>query len=67
MRPHGVIVVIPIEVVEYVVIHELAHLREPNHTEAFWLLVEQQELNYEEHSEWLTKHGTQLIFSEGHL
>lgn len=38
-----------------------------NHTEVFWLLVEQQELNYEEHSEWLTKHGTQLIFSEGHL
>ena len=57
----------PIEVIEYVVIHELAHLRESNHTEAFWSLVARQDPNYEEHSEWLDMHSTQLIFSEEDL
>jgi len=54
----------PQEIVDYIVIHELAHLRESNHTDSFWLLVAEQDPNYEEHSRWLEENSAQLIFSE---
>lgn len=57
----------PEEIVEYVVIHELAHLREPNHDDPFWSLVAEHDPAYQEHSQWLDENGTQLIFSEDDL
>lgn len=57
----------PQETVDYIVIHELAHLRESNHTDAFWSLVAQQDPDYKEHSRWLEENSTQLIFSEEDL
>lgn len=54
----------PPEIIDYVVIHELAHLREPNHTKAFWSLVAEYDPNYEEHADWLEEYSTRLIFSE---
>lgn len=55
------------EIIDYVVIHELAHLREPNHTQAFWSLVSQYDANYQEHATWLDENSTQLIFSDADL
>ena len=57
----------PVEIVEYVVIHELAHLREPNHSDAFWSLMADYDSNYKEHARWLENNSTQLIYSEGDL
>ena len=57
----------PPEIIEYVVIHELAHLREPNHSEAFWSLVEQYDPDYTDHADWLDENSTQLIFSDEDL
>ena len=53
----------PQDIVDYIVIHELAHLRESNHTDAFWSLVAEQDPDYEEHSRWLEKNSTRLVFS----
>lgn len=53
----------PLEVLEYIVVHELAHLRESNHTDAFWSLVAEHDPEYEAHARWLEANSTQLIFS----
>lgn len=34
------------EVIKYVIIHELAHIKEKNHGKRFWTLVEQYESEY---------------------
>jgi len=57
----------PLEIVDYIVIHELAHLREPNHTDEFWSLVSEHDPEYEAHAEWLTEHSAELVFSETDL
>jgi len=53
----------PQEVVDYIVVHELAHLRESNHTDAFWSLVAEHDPRYQEHSRWLEENSTRLVFS----
>ncbi|MGQ3327657.1 M48 family metallopeptidase [Halorubrum sp. FL23] len=57
----------PPDVVDYIVVHELAHLREPNHSSEFWSLVAEYDPEYEAHSDWLTEHSSRLIFSEEDL
>lgn len=41
----------PPETVDYVVMHELAHLREPKHTEMFWKIVGAHLPAYKAHAE----------------
>ena len=43
----------PQEVIEYVVIHELAHAKVKNHSKKFWYEVEKFDLNYKIHRKWL--------------
>lgn len=50
----------PPEVLDYVVIHELAHLREMNHSPRFWALVQAQCPGFQRHIEWLKDHGATL-------
>jgi len=57
----------PPEVVDYIIVHELAHLRESNHNDAFWSLVAEHDPDYESHAQWLEEHSTRLIFSEADL
>ncbi|MFC7071193.1 M48 family metallopeptidase [Halobaculum lipolyticum] len=52
---------------EYVVVHELAHRRELNHSPAFWAIVAEHDPEYERHREWLAEEGGRLIFSEDDL
>lgn len=51
----------PDEVVDYVVIHELCHLIEMNHSKAFWKQVEQMMPDYKKHSKWLKDHGNEIM------
>ena len=57
----------PPEVVDYILVHELAHLREPNHSDEFWSLVAEHDPEYKVHSQWLEENSAQLIFSEDDL
>ncbi|MDR5674648.1 SprT family zinc-dependent metalloprotease [Halalkaliarchaeum sp. AArc-GB] len=57
----------PPRVVDYVIVHELAHLRESNHTAEFWSLVAEYDPEYEAHARWLEENSTQLIFSKTDL
>jgi predicted metal-dependent hydrolase len=43
----------PLPVIEYVVIHELCHLRELNHSKLFWKLVESHCPEWHVHRKWL--------------
>ncbi len=47
----------PLKVIDYVVVHELAHLVYHNHSAAFWALVEHIMPGYREQKDWLRAHG----------
>lgn len=47
----------PKDVIDYVIIHELAHLYEMNHSKKFWDIVSQVMPNYKEKEKWLNDHG----------
>lgn len=51
----------PDEVVDYVVVHELCHLIEMNHSKAFWGQVENVMPDYKKHRKWLKDHGNEII------
>jgi predicted metal-dependent hydrolase len=55
------LVMAPQEIVDYVVVHELCHLREMNHSKAFWALVEDILPDYKERRKWLKNHGKFLV------
>ncbi len=50
----------PPKVLDYVVVHELCHLKEMNHSRAFWSLVEQVMPDYKEYRTWLKENGNTL-------
>ena len=47
----------PDRIRDYVMIHELMHLRQMNHSPKFWRLVEQACPDYREARAWLRQHG----------
>lgn len=51
----------PEKVLDYVIIHELCHRMEMNHSKRFWLLVEKYMPSYREQVRWLREQGTELI------
>jgi len=51
------LVMAPLPIVDYVVIHELVHLEERNHSKTFWNKVKMLMPDYEKHKNWLNKNG----------
>lgn len=51
----------PKEVLDYVVVHELCHRKEMNHSKAFWREVERVLPDYKNYEGWLKKEGSVLM------
>lgn len=55
------LVMVPESVQRYVVVHELCHRKEMNHSAKFWAEVEKVVPDYKEQRKWLKKEGSELI------
>lgn len=56
-----VLMLSPEEVRDYVIVHELSHLVQPNHSKAFWSLVETHFPRHSLQRNWLKNHSSELI------
>ncbi len=54
------LVMAPPDIVDYVVVHELCHLRHANHSAAFWAEVEGIMPDYKQRRKWLKDNGVKL-------
>ncbi len=50
----------PLEILDYVVIHELAHIEQKNHSKKFWSLVEKFDPSWKNKRKWLKENGISL-------
>jgi hypothetical protein len=55
------LIMLPAEVIDYVVVHELAHLKVPGHNPRFWGVVEQVLPDYDRRRQWLNRAGTPFL------
>ena len=57
---HWKCIMAPPTVIDYIAVHELCHLHQADHTDAFWNEVDKVLPNYRERKEWLRKNGAGL-------
>lgn len=55
------LIMAPILVINYVVVHELAHTFEKNHSREFWHIVNAYCPSYKRQRKWLSEHGKELV------
>lgn len=55
------LVLVPEDLLDYVVVHELAHRKEMNHSPRFWKVVEEQIPDYRERRKRLREYETEIV------
>lgn len=55
------LMLMPPEVMDYIVVHELCHRKHMDHSRAFWAEVERILPDYRQQKQWLKEHGNRLI------
>ena len=55
------ILLMPQEIIDYVIVHELAHLKEMNHSARFWAEVDKLIPDYKSRRQWLKENGLAYI------
>lgn len=58
---HWATILLPPSIAEYVIVHELVHLRERNHTPEFWRAVERAMPDYLRRKAWLAEKGAAIV------
>jgi predicted metal-dependent hydrolase len=53
---------LPLDVFDYIIVHELSHLVEMNHSERFWNVVKKVMPNYESAEKWIRENTSKLDF-----
>ena len=54
------LIMAPPDTTDYIIIHELCHLRHPNHSSAFWGEIGQFVPDWKRHRQWLKENGSFL-------
>jgi len=57
---HWKCIMAPLDVLNYIVVHELAHLIHKNHIKAFWNEIDKMIPEYQKHIEWLRINGAAM-------
>jgi predicted metal-dependent hydrolase len=57
----------PAAVLEYVLVHELCHIRHRDHSPSFWAMVREHCPGYAGERAWLKEHGAGLIARFGEI
>lgn len=55
------LILAPPAALEYVVVHELCHIKHKNHSRDFWQLVTEHMPDYQQQRRWLKQHGSSLM------
>ncbi len=55
------LMLMPSDVLDYVVVHELCHRKEMNHSPKFWVEVEKVLPDYRQQLNWLKEHGDEIM------
>lgn len=50
----------PVSVLDYIITHEMVHLKYPNHSAEFWNEVDKKMPNYREYENWLKQNGVKM-------
>lgn len=50
----------PVPVLDYIITHELVHLKYPNHSPAFWNELDKKMPNYKKYEDWLKQNGVKM-------
>ena len=58
---NALVALMPAEITDYVIVHELAHIKEMNHSPAFWREVEKVIPDYQQKRKWLKDNGIKYI------
>lgn len=57
---HWKCVMAPVSVLDYIITHEMVHLKYSNHSTAFWNELDKKMPDYREHEAWLKKNGVKM-------
>ena len=55
------LIMLPTDIINYIIIHELCHVIEPNHSKNFWNLVRKFDPKFERKKKWLKTNGSYII------
>ena len=50
----------PVPVIDYIITHEMVHLKYPNHSSGFWDELDKKMPNYRDHENWLKTNGVKM-------